>query len=192
MYRLIRKSDGTISDNSVLRVEDMAIIPLGHRWWDEYQKWLYDGNSPEDAESPSAEQLKANRLSANNYAYEQATVAITADYPQLEKDTWPTQDAEAQAWLNDPVNAATPWIDSASSERGIPREEYLRRTLIKSRQFKAVSAFLTGRRQKFEDAIKSGSDPILDYRLTAAVMQQLQQIANDGMNRPVHELSAFL
>src|SRR5690606_3784735 len=86
------------------------------------------------AAAAAAATLKA-RLSGNNSAYEAATKALTADYPQLEKDTWPTQDKESRAWVASPVDAVTPWVDRAANERGIDREEYLRRTLVKAEQF---------------------------------------------------------
>jgi len=136
--------------------------------------------------------LKAKRVSANNEAYTKATAAHTADYPQLEKDTWPTQNEQAAAWVADPEGAITPWIDVAARERGIDREEYLRRTLVKAEQFKILSAFLTGRRQRYEDEIKAGGDPVLDYALTPAVLAKLQKVAIDGMSLPAAELRGVL
>jgi len=132
------------------------------------------------------------KLQLNNGAYEAATWALTADYPEMEKDTWPTQDQESAAWLDSPAGAETPWIDRAALERGIAREEYLRRTLVKSRQFKLLSAFLTGRRQRYEGLIKAGQSPELDYALTPEIIAQLQQIAADGMTLPAAELKAAL
>ena len=90
----------------------------------------------------------------NNQAYEAATISITANYPQMEKDTWPTQDREVKAWVLDPENAETPWIDTAAAIRGVDRTLYLQRTLAKTQQFEQVSAYLTGLRQKYEDQIK--------------------------------------
>lgn len=139
-----------------------------------------------DPEVASAEMQRA-RLQANNAAYSAATVAITANYPQLEKDTWPTQDQEAAAWLVS-ADAQTPWIDRAAAERGIDREEYLRRTIVKSRQFKLLSSFLTGRRQKYEDQIKAGGDPVPDYALTPELLAELQQIAVTGMTASTESL----
>ena len=144
---------------------------------------VWDGQAWQ--ESPV--EVQRARIQANNAAYSAATVAITADYPQLEKDTWPTQDQEAAAWLASP-DALTPWIDRAAVERGIDREEYLRRTIVKSRQFKALSSFLTGRRQKYEDQIKTGGDPALDYALTPELLAELQQIAVTGMTASTESL----
>ncbi|KAB0549825.1 hypothetical protein F7R01_00960 [Pseudomonas argentinensis] len=145
-----------------------------------------------DLPSPNEEEILRRKLRANNASYTAATLALTADYPQLEKDTWPTQNEQAAAWVADPEGAVTPWIDLAAIERGIDREEYLRRTLVKAEQFKILSAFLTGRRQRYEDKIKAGGDPLLDYALTAAVRAQLQQVAIDGMSLPAAELKGVL
>jgi hypothetical protein len=122
----------------------------------------------------SEQAIKARRLAANNYSYGVATRAITADYPQLEKDTWPTQDKESKAWVADPDNALTPWIDRAALTRGIDRVDYLRRTLAKAQQFKIVSSYLTGTRQKYEDQIKDGADPALDYTIPGSLYAEMQ------------------
>ena len=55
MYRLIAHPDGTTSSSTILRVEDGAVIPRGHRWWDEYERWLAQGNKPEPAEPAQEE-----------------------------------------------------------------------------------------------------------------------------------------
>lgn len=146
----------------------------------------------EQRASEAAAAMVRARITANNAAYEAATTALTADYPQLEKDTWPTQNEQASAWVADPQNAATPWIDRAAAERGIAREEYLRRTLVKAEQFKILSAFLTGRRQRYEDQIKGGNDPALNYALTNEVLIELQQITETIMSTPAAGLQEAL
>jgi hypothetical protein len=131
-------------------------------------------------------------LALNNGAYETATIALTANYPQLEKDTWPTQDAESRAWLDDPLGAVTPWVDRAAAVRGIDRDEYLRRTLLKARQFVIMSAWLTGRRQGFEDAIRAGGNPELDYQLPPEVWQELAALQQTVMGTPTEQLKEAL
>ncbi|WP_287030067.1 DUF4376 domain-containing protein [Pseudomonas sp. UBA6310] len=44
MYQLIKDDE-----NAVLRLDDGARIPEGHRWWSDYQEWLEAGNVPEPA-----------------------------------------------------------------------------------------------------------------------------------------------
>lgn len=141
---------------------------------------------------PTAGELQSARLKANNAAYSAATVAITADYPQLEKDTWPTQDKESKAWLVDPDNALTPWIDRAALTRGIDRVEYLRRTLAKAQQFEMVSSYLTGTRQKYEDQIKAGGDPVLDYAIPPSLYAEMQAKALLTMTAPTVDLKEHL
>jgi type II secretory pathway pseudopilin PulG len=153
--------------------------------------WSKLKTAAQQAEEAAYALLRA-RITANSAAYEAATRALTADYPQLEKDTWPTQNEEASAWVADPVGAQTPWIDRAAAERGLDREEYIRRTLIKARQFKVMSAFLTGRRQKYEDQIKADGDPVLDYALTPDVLVELQRIAETIMATPAAGLQEAL
>jgi hypothetical protein len=129
---------------------------------------------PEVVPEPTPDQVRAFKLAKNNGSYDEATRAITADYPQLEKDTWPTQDKESKAWVADPDNALTPWINRAALTRGIDRVEYLRRTLAKAQQFEMVSSYLTGTRQKYEDQIKGGDDPVLDYAIPASLYAEMQ------------------
>lgn len=105
------------------------------------------------------EELTARRALAtafNNAAYESVIAQMTADYPPAEIQTWERQRAEAIAWEAD-QGASTPWIDLAASARGLDRGEYLARTLAKVNAFARVSAWLTGRRQGIDDAIRAAS-----------------------------------
>lgn len=102
------------------------------------------------------DELKTFKLLKNNKTYEEKVTFYTSSYPQMEKDTWPTQAREIMAWQADSA-ASTPWIDIASTARGIAREDYIQRTLNKLQQFEQLSANLTGLRQKYEDQIKSAT-----------------------------------
>ena len=156
---------------------------------------MIDWSLMKTAEQLSKESAAATfkaMITRNNAAYESATAALTADYPQMEKDTWPTQNEQSAAWVADPEGASTPWIDRAASERGIDREEYLRRTLVKAEQFKILSAFLTGRRQRYEDQIKAGEDPALDYALTPEVQMALYQVSQTIMATATADMKAAL
>ena len=105
------------------------------------------------------EELTARRALAtafNNAAYESAIAQMTAGYPPAEIQTWERQRAEAIAWEAD-QGASTPWIDLAASARGLDRGEFLARTLAKVNAFAQASAWLTGRRQGIDDAIRAAS-----------------------------------
>jgi hypothetical protein len=120
----------------------------------------------------AAEAERPARIEANNLAYEQAVARLTRDYPPAEIATWERQRAEALAWAADSA-APTPWIDIAAAARGLDRGEYLSRTLAKAQAFAQASAWLTGRRQGFDDAIRAAQTPaelaaiVIDYTLTA-------------------------
>lgn len=127
--------------------------------------------SARDAEMISRlEQTKASAIAANNKAYEQAIAQMTADYPPAEIQTWERQRAEALAWEEDPA-APTPWIDLAAQARGLDRDDYLARTLAKVGDFAWASAWLTGRRQGIDDAVRAAASAedvqaiVIDYAL---------------------------
>ena len=150
-----------------VRIENGIVVEVGdYTPWPEFSPslvwikaakpvdlgWIYDG---QNFSKPAAiiDDAKKAKLKANNTAYDAATLGVTADYPALEKDTWPTQDREIRAWLSDPANAKTPWINTAAIVRGIPRQLYLEKTAAKVQMFEQVSAWFTGLRQKYENRI---------------------------------------
>ncbi|WP_410499719.1 DUF4376 domain-containing protein [Chitinibacter sp. S2-10] len=51
----------TENPNEVIRLDDNTKIPHGHRWWDDYEAWLAEGNQPLpiDAEKITKESLIA-------------------------------------------------------------------------------------------------------------------------------------
>jgi len=127
----------------------------------------------EEAERVNAGHTLQQLMGRNNAAYESAFAALTADYPPSEIATWERQRAEALAWDAD-SSAPTPWIDMAASARGIERTEYLSRTYAKAQAFAQASAYLTGLRQRYDDAIRAAKTPeqlaaiAIDYTLPEA------------------------
>jgi hypothetical protein len=117
--------------------------------------------------------LRTSLPTDNNAAYETAISQMTADYPASEIATWERQRAEVIAWEADST-AATPWIDIAASARGLDRDIYLTRTLEKVHAFAQASAWLTGRRQGIDDAIRAATTLeelraiMIDYTLPGA------------------------
>lgn len=129
------------------------------------QTWVITDASPEEI-SERTRTMREGLTQQNNDAYEQALAQMTVDYPASEIATWERQRAEVIAWQADNT-AATPWIDLAASARGLDRTEYLTRTLAKVQAFTQASAWLTGRRQGIDDAIR------------AATLEELQAITID-------------
>ncbi|MCQ4311693.1 hypothetical protein NAV33_07265 [Pseudomonas stutzeri] len=201
MGKFIRLTEGNVFAEDLFA----EATPTGVRWTSDLcphglYAAVYEGGTADEVTGevtggtwvetggPDSEALKNGRMTLNNDAYSTATRALTADYPQLEKDTWPTQDKESTAWVADPEGAITPFLNRAASERGIGREEYIRRTLIKAKQFVIMSSFLTGRRQKYEDQIKSGVAPVIDFTLTPDVIAELQAVQAYYSDTPASQL----
>ena len=118
--------------------------------------FLKDIKTPEQIYTEKLESTYFSKVSENNSAFEQAMASMTKDYPASEVQSWERQRAEALAWEVD-SSVATPWIDIASSARGISREEYLERTVNKVHKFANISAYLIGRRQAIDDLIKQAT-----------------------------------
>jgi len=55
MYQL------TETANQVIRLDDNANIPRGHRWWDDYEAWLAAGNTPQPAPDTRAADARGKR-----------------------------------------------------------------------------------------------------------------------------------
>lgn len=113
--------------------------------------------------------LAKRLITDNNAAYESAIAALTAGYPPSEIATWERQRAEALAWAAN-SSAPTPWIDIAAATRGIERTLFLGRTHAKAEAFAQVSAYLTGLRQRYDDAIRTATPEqlqaiVIDYAL---------------------------
>ena len=134
--------------------------------------------SPGDWSSALTDEVSARQVqitASNNTAYEQAVAKMTSGYPPSEIATWERQRAEALAWEAGSA-APTPWIDLAASARGLDRNEYLTRTLLKVKAFAQASAWLTGRRQGIDDAIRA-----------ASTLEQLKAITIDYTLPGAHE-----
>lgn len=110
-----------------------------------------------EPEPPTIEQLKSELQSRVNAQYTQRMNAVALPYPQYERESWPIQLQEAQALAADPA-AATPWIDTCATQRGLECTELAQRILAKDSAYRFISGQLTGARQAHEDAINALQD----------------------------------
>lgn len=107
---------------------------------------------------PQPLQVSSDQLrTALTAEYERRMQAIAAGYPPSERESWPVQTNEAYALLADP-QASTPWIDAASSARGLDRLELAQRIVAKDAQYRVISGTLSGVRQRIEDQIDAAGD----------------------------------
>ena len=97
------------------------------------------------------EQAKQAKLSQINSDFNAAASALTSGYPEAERMTWATQQAEVMAWNAD-NNIPTPYLDGLAEARGISPEEMRQKTLEQTQLFLAASQSLVGKRQRLRDA----------------------------------------
>lgn len=83
-----------------------------------------------------------------------AVAGYMALFSEVERSTWPKQQAEVEAVAADPA-AATPTLDALAQARGITREEQLAKAKAKVEAFVPLSAFIIGTQQRYEDQIKA-------------------------------------
>ncbi len=104
------------------------------------------------------ETAKQVKLSEINAAFTAASAALTEGYPEAERMTWPTQQAEALAWAADP-EAPTPYLDGLAAARGITPEEMRQKTLDQTQLFMQASQQLVGTRQRLRDLVYEAQTP---------------------------------
>lgn len=143
-YKLTKDPD------KVIRVSDGTLICRGHYLWEQYERWVFAGNTPTPAMSIS--ELVAEKLADINNDYEADIAAIKRGYPDSEVLSWPKQESEARAFLAS-ASAATPLLDSLAGARGLSKADLATRVIAKADAFAQLSGALIGRRQALADAL---------------------------------------
>jgi hypothetical protein len=82
---------------------------------------------------------------------------VQSAYPDFERQTWPYQRLEIEAWTQDNTTP-TPTLDAIAMSRGVDREAFLSRVTEKTSEFKALSNRVVGRKQHFSDLIDASAD----------------------------------
>ena len=112
-----------------------------------------DGRLYFDGEEPNPiANMRLQKLSEINAAYQQAIATLTPTYPDDERLTFDKQEQEARAWLAE-NSAPTPFVDALAAGRRIDKAELVRRIIAKADAFALASGFLTGQRQRYEDML---------------------------------------
>ena len=132
-------------------------------------KWIFDPSTlieepilPVDpvgpAEKPEAtlDELKNLKLRELSIYTDSLVndIGASQNIPMIEIQTWPVQMAEAQAWEYD-NSAKTPILDTIAKTRGVGRSDLIHKTLVKSKAYNNMLAFVVGSRQALEDKILS-------------------------------------
>ena len=103
--------------------------------------------------------LKANKQAGLNRDYETACDQLKQGYPKSEADSWTEQKLEAAKYRAGDTN--TPWLDSATIERGITKEELVSLIEANALLFSKIHGKLSGQRQAQRDLI-DGFDSLVD------------------------------
>ena len=129
--------------------------------WDaKKQDWVLDKTKQAelDAQANQAAFDKAKTDKAaeiNNKAQSYIDHATGADQlPAFEVQSWSIQGAEAKAWKADP-SAPTPTLESIAKNRGVPVDALRAGAYKKTMMFEAISATVTGQRQKYSDQLRA-------------------------------------
>lgn len=115
------------------------------------QTWDWSTKQWEDRRTIA--EVRADQMAKIDEGFSRAAAKLTEGYPELERLTWPMQQAEALAWAADP-DAKTPTLDGIADERGMKREKLRAKALENVRHFMTASQKLVGRRQALNDLIK--------------------------------------
>lgn len=106
--------------------------------------WKVVDNSPPE---PTLDDLKRRQRGQINNAYRESLRDILDDYPDVERESWGKQEAEARAMLADDT-ATTPYLDTLAAERETTREDMAQRIVKKADAWAQLSASATGKRHR--------------------------------------------
>lgn len=99
------------------------------------------------------EQLLDKKQSEITQKFKQAMSPITGIYTDEDIASFPTQEAEAKAYMLD-NNAATPFIDGLLANRpSVDRATLVQRIIDNATTYKAVAGPAIGKKQHFEDLL---------------------------------------
>lgn len=146
-------------------------LPPSDRHWRDVgaDVWVDMGDAPSPAcvfdwpshswvDPRTLDDIRSAQVAAINAEARRQASALTAGYPDFERQTWPTQEREALAWHAD-ASTPTPYLDGIATARGIAPEDMRAKTLEAVLAFRAASQYLVGTRQALRDAIHAASTP---------------------------------
>lgn len=137
-----------------------AIFDAGHRLELANNVWVSSNDVAVQAIIDAFDPLPYERAQAKLRVMNQIQAAanfIEASYASVEKQTWPYQRLEVEAYLAD-SNAPTPTIDAIAASAEEPRATTLANAVEKVGQFKAFTNTLVGKRRKLYAQIEAETD----------------------------------
>lgn len=139
-------------DNVVVSPVDSVLDPL----FLEYSAWCNLGNIPTIL-ADSLSDVKKSKIDDINSACQRDLALIVYGYPDLEIATWPTQSAEAEALLLDPL-AKTPMLTQVAVSNNVPVLMLANLIAGKSAAYKSASGAIVGKRQSLTAKVNACID----------------------------------
>ena len=162
-------------NDSIIRLSDNAHVPCveGNRDYEQYKKWLLEGNQPEQPAGPTLDDLKQQKLTELNSACDAELEKVYSQYPEHEADTWFIQLQEARAYLAD-YETDTPFINIVAEHRGIGRHTLATSIVEKGLAFETFAAHVIGHKQRIRDQIEAVTT---EAELDAIVIELSTEVA---------------
>lgn len=103
--------------------------------------------------------------------------SLVWEVPDVEKETWASQEAEARAWLLD-SETPTPVIDVICAQRQCEKSWLVDKVILKADYYRSRAAEITAKRQRIEDELKTAYALKDDYTDQANQLAELQHAIN--------------
>lgn len=100
----------------------------------------------------SLEDFKARKAGEIDAKAEEFMDSNTPKYPEFEKHTFPKQEAEAKAYLDNP-NADVPCITKIATQRGVAVDVLANLILVKATAFSDMAVTTAGKRQNLHTTL---------------------------------------
>ncbi|POA99723.1 phage tail protein [Chromobacterium sinusclupearum] len=168
MYRLTDQAD------VIVRIADGAHIPRGHRFWNEYEAWLAQGNAPQPKES--LDQLQQRLLFSLDAAADAASQPYAGS--ELRALEYRQAAAEAQAYKDAGYKGDAPaGVQAWADAKGLSGKDAADGILAKAMAAEQALAAIRAVRLKAKEAVRNATS--LDAVQTAAdsALAALQALA---------------
>lgn len=123
---------------------------------------ILNGTTIQEPDLPALAVVVADKTRELAAAAEAFLEPYAREYGTIERDSWPTQVAEATAYteylaaLETDPNAtvpATPWLDGAGAARGMDKATFAARILAKPAVWAAIQGAVCGQRLAYQDQV---------------------------------------
>lgn len=108
-------------------------------------------------QEPTLEELRAIKKKELFKAADQALKNLVSNYPEVERQSWPKQEQEARAYLED-SSASTPFLNILANERGETLSDVANLVVAKADALYLASGLIIGQRKALEQELEAASE----------------------------------